>query len=105
MKSLTDQNQQIDADPDSDSNFHSVDPDQHPTSSFTPFENTIFFTFNHAIPVYILSSVIGVIIFNILDSILKFSGKKLVCLDEMEKMRTRIHNTALLLSVESSVPG
>ncbi len=70
----------FDVDPDSDPNLHlDADPDLDPTSSFTQAENPKFVTtFIHAMSVYIviLISVQGVKIFNILDNILKFSGKK-----------------------------
>ncbi len=81
----------LDTDPDPKPNFHSdADPDWHkndadphadPIPSFILLENLKFcFTFSHNTArlqwFIILFSVNGVLIFSILNSILKFSGEK-----------------------------
>ncbi len=69
----------VDADPDPVSHFNAY-PDPDPYSTHVR-KSEIFLTLFTAVPVYVvlqylLVSIIGGILFNIFDSTLKFTGKK-----------------------------
>jgi hypothetical protein len=69
------------ANPDPDPDWHQSDADPHadPTTSFNYVGKSDFFTFGHSITnlkcFLFLISVKYIVIFNILDSMLKYSGK------------------------------
>jgi hypothetical protein len=79
----------LDANPDPYPTFHFDDdpnPDLDPTPSFTDVRKyeKKYLTFIHAVPIYIIFIFVvcvkGVKIYNILDSVLKFSRKSIVYL-------------------------